>query len=174
MWRFIDSNSDWSTFRVTLLWTKLDNANHFLLAAFCWCFTGTGSRDSNQKFLFICIASCYQKKFSALVKIICTNPSSCGETWLITLSEKSLKIKACLVMWDSQLTAALISCIVFNMMTSSNGNIFRITGPLYGSPADSPHKIQWRRDLIFLCAPEQTAEQIIQMLVIWDAIMTSL
>ena len=43
------------------------------------------------------------------------------------------------------------------MMTSSNGNIFRVTGSLYGnSPVNSPHKCQWRGALIFLwTAPEQ-------------------
>ena len=40
------------------------------------------------------------------------------------------------------------------MMTSSNGNIFRITGPLWGEPVDSPHKGQWRGALVFslICA----------------------
>ena len=33
------------------------------------------------------------------------------------------------------------------MMTSSNGNIFRVTGPL--SPVNSPHKGQWRGALLF-------------------------
>ena len=33
------------------------------------------------------------------------------------------------------------------MITSSNRNIFRVTGPL--SPVNSPHKGQWRRALIF-------------------------
>ena len=39
-----------------------------------------------------------------------------------------------------------------NMMTSSNGNIFRVTGPLCGEftgPANSPHKGQWRGALMF-------------------------
>ena len=40
-----------------------------------------------------------------------------------------------------------------SMMTSSNGNIFRVTGPLCGgihrSPVNSPHKGQWRGALIF-------------------------
>ena len=37
------------------------------------------------------------------------------------------------------------------MMTSSNGNIFRVTGHLCGnsSPANSPHKGQWRGALMF-------------------------
>ena len=44
------------------------------------------------------------------------------------------------------------------MMTSSNGNVFRVTGSLWGgiqrSPVDSPHKSQWRRALMFslICA----------------------
>ena len=46
------------------------------------------------------------------------------------------------------------------------------------NPVDSPHKDQWRVALMFffLCTPEQTTEQTVQML-IWDAtvpIVTSL
>ena len=42
-------------------------------------------------------------------------------------------------------------------MTSSNGNIFRVTGPLWGihrSSVNSPHKGQWRGALLFslICA----------------------
>ena len=40
-------------------------------------------------------------------------------------------------------------------MTSSNGNIFRVTGPLCGEfPVNSPHKGQWRGALMFslICA----------------------
>ena len=46
----------------------------------------------------------------------------------------------------------------FNMMTSSNGNICHVTGPLceesHGSLVNSPHKDQWRGALIFflICA----------------------
>ena len=68
------------------------------------------------------------------------------------------------------------------MMTSLNGNISRVTGPLWGgihrSPVHSPHKGPWRGTLMFLLsAPEQTVEQTIERPVIWDAIsliMTSL
>ena len=46
------------------------------------------------------------------------------------------------------------------------------------SPVDSHHKGQWPEASMFLwSAPEQTGEQTIEMLVIWDAgglIMTSL
>ena len=43
--------------------------------------------------------------------------------------------------------------LISNMMTSSNGNIFRVTGPLW-SPVNSPHKGQWRGALMFslICA----------------------
>ena len=46
-------------------------------------------------------------------------------------------------------------CVV--VMTSSNGNIFRVTGHLYGihwSSVNSPHKGQWRGALMFslICA----------------------
>ena len=46
----------------------------------------------------------------------------------------------------------------YTMMTSSNGNIFRVTGPLCGgihrSPVNSLHQGQWRRALMFslICA----------------------
>ena len=50
--------------------------------------------------------------------------------------------------------------ILFFMMTSSNGNIFRVTGHLWRnrgihrSPVNSPHKGQWRGALMFslICA----------------------
>ena len=46
------------------------------------------------------------------------------------------------------------SLFFFFMMTSSNGNIFRVTGPLARSPVNSPHKGQWRGALTFslICA----------------------
>ena len=46
-----------------------------------------------------------------------------------------------------------VSDEVLYMMTSLNGNIFRVTGPLCGgihrSPVNYPHKGQWRRALMF-------------------------
>ena len=68
------------------------------------------------------------------------------------------------------------------MMTSLNGNIFRVTGPLWGKSTGH----QWipltkASDTELWCflwsAPERTVEQTIETLVIWDAIvliMTSL
>ena len=38
-------------------------------------------------------------------------------------------------------------CLI--MMTSSNGNIFRVTGHLGGEFTGSPHKGQWRGALMF-------------------------
>ena len=61
------------------------------------------------------------------------------------------------------------------MMTSSNGNIFRVTGPLWG---DSPGQ-QWipltkaseaERWCFLWSAPQQTVQQIIKTPVIWDGI----
>ena len=51
-------------------------------------------------------------------------------------------------------------CVILSpvsiMMTSSNGNIFRVSGctGMHRSPANSPHKGQWRRALMFslICA----------------------
>ena len=62
------------------------------------------------------------------------------------------------------------------MMTSSNGNIFCVTGPFLG---ESPG-YQWipikkvsdaKRSYFLWSAPEQTAEQAIHKPVIWDAIV---
>ena len=55
-----------------------------------------------------------------------------------------------------------------NMMTSSNGNIFRVTGPYWLIP------LTQASDAVLWCflwsAPEQTIEQTIEAPVIWDAI----
>ena len=68
------------------------------------------------------------------------------------------------------------------MMTSSNGNIFRDTGPLWGELIGQRRihltkacdaEFWW----VFLSSPEQTVAQTIDTQVIWDAIaliMTSL
>ena len=65
------------------------------------------------------------------------------------------------------------------MMTSSNGNIFRVTGPLWGEfTGDRWIPLTKASDAeLFFDLPEQTIEQTIERLVIWDAIaliMTSL
>ena len=59
-------------------------------------------------------------------------------------------------MWNTDKCGMGVACPVdkfYSMMTSSNGNIFRVTGHLCGeihrSPVNSPHKGQWRRALIF-------------------------
>ena len=72
--------------------------------------------------------------------------------------------------------------VVSSMMTSPKWNIFRVTGPLWGESTD--HRwipLTKASDAELWCflwrKPEQTAEQTLQMLVIWDAmafIMTSL
>ena len=67
-------------------------------------------------------------------------------------------------------------------MTSSNGNIFRVTGPLWGeSTGDRWITLKTASDAELWCflwsAPEQTTEQTIETPEIWDAItliMTSL
>ena len=50
----------------------------------------------------------------------------------------------------------LISTVCYDVMTSSNGNIFRVTGTgIHRSPVNSPHKGQWRSALThsLICAP---------------------
>ena len=66
------------------------------------------------------------------------------------------------------------------MMTSTNGNIFRITGPLCreftGHPLNFPHKVTWSFD-VFFDLHLKTVEWTFETLVIWYAIvliMTSL
>ena len=61
------------------------------------------------------------------------------------------------------------------MMTLSNGNIFRVTGPLWGEfTGDQWIPLTKASDAGIWCivwsAPEQTVEQTIETLVIWDAI----
>ena len=61
------------------------------------------------------------------------------------------------------------------MKMSSNGNIFCVNVPFVRriprSPVNSPDKGPWRGAQMFLCsAPEQTTEQTIVSLGIWDAI----
>ena len=72
------------------------------------------------------------------------------------------------------------------MMTSSNGNLFRVTGTLWWETTENRTAYQWTSltkasDTELWCflwsASEQTVERTIEMLVIWDAItliMTSL
>ena len=57
--------------------------------------------------------------------------------------------------WIYSLTPRICGC---NMKTSSNGNIFLVTGPfvrgIHRSPVNSPHKSQWRGAMMFslICA----------------------
>ena len=66
------------------------------------------------------------------------------------------------------------------MMTSSNGNIFRITGPFVRgnqwSPVDFPHKGQWRGAsdaelwCFLWCAPEHMVGQTVETPVVWNTL----
>ena len=72
--------------------------------------------------------------------------------------------------------------LIKSMMTSSNGNIFHVTGLLQGGPTGHwwipPTKARDAELWCFLwCAPEQTVEQTVNMPVLWGAmalIVTSL
>ena len=63
---------------------------------------------------------------------------------------------------------------LFSTMASSNGDIFRVTGPLWmNPPVDSLAKVSYAELWRFLwCAPEQTIEQRMEMTVIWDAMIS--
>ena len=58
------------------------------------------------------------------------------------------------------------------MMTSSNGNVFRVTGPLWGNqPVTGGFPLTKASDVIFdLRLNKLTIEQTIETPVIWDAI----
>ena len=68
-----------------------------------------------------------------------------------SFQEVSLQLYATIVGTRAGLAIKMTS---MGMMTSSNGNIFRVTCHLCGSPVNSPHKSQWRGALIFslICA----------------------
>ena len=95
-------------------------------------------------------------------------------TWI------GLSLKACLL--HHILNVITERCRGGNMMTSSNGNIFRVTGPLLEeSTGDRWVLLTEASDAELWCflwsAPEQTVAQSIEALVIWDTIvliMTSL
>ena len=85
-----------------------------------------------------------------------------------------------ILLWTFQMMASqLSSCgtvIIISMMTSSPGNIFRITGPLWEK--STSHwwilltKASDKKLWCFLWSVlEQMVEQAIEMLAIWDAIM---
>ena len=53
--------------------------------------------------------------------------------------------------WRWSISSYVVTRPQWVMMTSSNGNIFRVTGPLWGNspvPVNSPHKGQWHGALI--------------------------
>ena len=56
-------------------------------------------------------------------------------------------------LWQS-IPWLLVSAPYHHMMTSSNGNVFSVTGLLWGNSTNSPHKDQWRGALIIslICA----------------------
>ena len=98
--------------------------------------------------------------------------------WQHRSGSKSTQVMACCLMFTVQGSYVIQT----NMMTSSNGNIFRVTGLLHGE--FTGHwwipltKASGAELWCFLwSAPEPTVEQIIETPVTWDAIaliMTSL
>ena len=98
----------------------------------------------------------------------CTNPSiwllSSSEATLqnmgkwVTLIHRKLKYNQNKQITNIYILYEIYFCITQTIMTSSNGNIFRITGPLWGEFTGHwwipPHKGQWRGALMFplICA----------------------
>ena len=81
---------------------------------------------------------------------------SCGDTWQISTSFKESNRYFRSIKFTVT-TEKLPNERSFGMMTSSNGNIFRVTSHLCGNspvPVNSPHKGQWRGALMFtlICA----------------------
>ena len=81
-------------------------------------------------------------------------------TWNINCGENIEQWPPALAIRSNSRFPNVTWCIMFQlfvMMTSSNGNIFRVTGPLCGEftvPVNSPHKGQWRGALMssLICA----------------------
>ena len=85
-----------------------------------------------------------------------------SKEWAIT-SHKAMTCDYISVTWFQMTSARKNSSLILvnvhhvlksaHMMTSPNGNIFHVTGPLWGgihlSPVDSPHNDQWRVALMF-------------------------
>ena len=80
---------------------------------------------------------------------VCGSPSHVGSKtyWSV------LKPSWCYsILKPSEFMDSSLHFIPKRMMTSSNENIFRVTGPLCGEftgPGDSPHKGQWRGAFMF-------------------------
>ena len=77
--------------------------------------------------------------------------------WQTTGANSWCRFPSAAAKWNSQ-TSPEIPTYSHYIMTSSNGNIFRVTGPfvrgIHRSPVSSPHKGQWRGGLMFslICA----------------------
>ena len=89
-------------------------------------------------------------------------------------NERHAGKKSCLTLQSAPWLLMAQHCEVPGMMTSSNWNIFRITGPLCGEvTGESP--LTKASDAELWCflwsAPERTIEQAIETPVIWDAIV---
>ena len=86
--------------------------------------------------------------------------------------------KGCVTSLLSIFTYGTVNLVIMSsgntMMTSSNENIFRVTGPLWGKSSghrwipltDASDEELW---CVLWSAPEQTAEQTIETPVIWEA-----
>ena len=115
-----------------------------------------------------CVKSKSMISFSSLCYITCRIWSVCWHTALPRHVFMALLVLRFVVL-----------CV---MMTSSNGNIFRVTGPLWGeSTGDRWIPLTKASNAELWClrwsVPDQTVEQTIDMPMIWDAItliMTSL
>ena len=73
------------------------------------------------------ICHCVNIDFSCGTISQCSSPKSCTNIYASHNDDNLPAHVACLYLWDS-----LPSSMLFPMMTSSNGNIFRVTGPLCG------------------------------------------
>ena len=98
----------------------------------------------------------------------------CGESTRHLAAQGSV-IQRCAVLFWAPTAVSKVRRWTWLMMTSSNGNIFNVTGPLWEEstgdrwfPSQRP---ETRSFDVFLSAPEQTVEQAIETPVIWVAIV---
>ena len=97
----------------------------------------------------------------------------------IILEVPKNKVRICIVyVWYFAETGRFVAVpgeLLCDMVMSSNGNIFRVTDPLWGEstgdrwiPLTKASEAELR--CFLLSVPEQTVEQTIEMPVIWDTI----
>ena len=145
----------------------------------CWCRNWNGTVVVFVKFSslaapkFLILTTFGAAKEENVIKMMAL-PFQCISSVLTGLYFKGLTLYFDCMRLEIHCGQHLVATI---MMTSSNGNIFRVTGSLWWEstghrwiPLTKGQWLWWDFDVYFWSVPEQTVEQTIDKLVIWDAI----